>query len=472
MPTGLEIRLPIDGTGERVARIPNPWQLQLYLGDGEGFFRGSVRRTWTVPQIVVAIARDKSIPRECISLSLSADEDEAEETEGGEDENASGAAGVDGSTALTANDLSMPSFDGGSTVESLQLFRNRHRLVAVVNRTSSTPCLCAGAVKCAHAKRLYNTCLREKRGASVNTIGSSSSSSSSSRDAGTACDREKANLADCNSVCGVKSDAQIAAEKLQRKEAKAKAKAEAKAIAAMAVAAASSTANNDHAPSQPGDDIIADADAADADTSGRGGREKARAFAEKLKARWRRPTERVGEAGAQPLGVRHLGGDGVFAEDEDEAPNGRGDENEGEELSELFRRSHQQRHDHQHHEQHTQPSASSSGLGGATTASHHLPRAHRHLLPLNPADDGGAAVWGNIIRQQQEQVRVMERHIAEHAQMQQQQHHQLFEAAAATTRGGGGGAAPLATNALFADIGDQDEADNGDDIIDLSMFVM
>lgn len=48
---GLEIRLPLDGSHARVARIPGKWRMQLYVeppGGRAGFWRADVRATTTV----------------------------------------------------------------------------------------------------------------------------------------------------------------------------------------------------------------------------------------------------------------------------------------------------------------------------------------------------------------------------------------------------------------------------------------
>ena len=182
VPTGMQIKLAVDGSGDRLAKIPDPWRLQVYLGNGEGFFRGSIRRSWTPAQIRAAISKDKSIPIECVSLDM---EVVAEKS---------------------ANDL-LDLWDPAATVESLLLFERKEQVRAFVNRSISHTCLCAGSIKCAHSKRIFKSC---------------------SKNSQSACSSEKADWESCNTICGVKSDAELAEEKRLKKLAKKEAEMQAR----------------------------------------------------------------------------------------------------------------------------------------------------------------------------------------------------------------------------------------------------
>ncbi|KAG5185544.1 hypothetical protein JKP88DRAFT_194442 [Tribonema minus] len=77
VPPGLEVRLPLDGSGERTARIPQPWQLQLFVQDphlpGDGFFfRQQITGGTTVGDLRQAIAshREVQLPLELVWMTL------------------------------------------------------------------------------------------------------------------------------------------------------------------------------------------------------------------------------------------------------------------------------------------------------------------------------------------------------------------------------------------------------------------
>ena len=218
VPSGLEIRLPIDGTGERVARIPDPWRLQLYLGDGEGFFRGSVRRRWTGEDVLKAVARDKRIPAQCLDISLPTEGLWADPELNDESANQNHS---DFSEQIAANVQRSSLLNSGAiTVEALRLFERSAALVARVERSAENlECLCAGVTACAHVKRLHRSCVKD----------------SSRRDG---CGAEKSQLDECNEACGVKSDEEIAREKQERREEQARRKQEQEDVKKAAKAAA------------------------------------------------------------------------------------------------------------------------------------------------------------------------------------------------------------------------------------------
>eukprot|EP00240_Pyramimonas_obovata_P013100 CAMPEP_0118954004 /NCGR_PEP_ID=MMETSP1169-20130426/57550_1 /TAXON_ID=36882 /ORGANISM="Pyramimonas obovata, Strain CCMP722" /LENGTH=244 /DNA_ID=CAMNT_0006901571 /DNA_START=229 /DNA_END=960 /DNA_ORIENTATION=+ len=56
IPAGMEVSMPLDGSGLKQARIPPLWRLQLYLGPVAGFLRMDVRRSTTVLQVKQAAA--------------------------------------------------------------------------------------------------------------------------------------------------------------------------------------------------------------------------------------------------------------------------------------------------------------------------------------------------------------------------------------------------------------------------------
>lgn len=75
VPPGLDIQLPL-GDGQKRARVPPSWRLQLYIpggGDGGGFFvRTDVRAGSTVLELRREIARHPryGLPVESVRLSL------------------------------------------------------------------------------------------------------------------------------------------------------------------------------------------------------------------------------------------------------------------------------------------------------------------------------------------------------------------------------------------------------------------
>ena len=60
VPAGLEVHLSVDGSGDRRARIPDPWRLQLYLGRARGFLRLDVGRRTRVREVEAAAAQAAS----------------------------------------------------------------------------------------------------------------------------------------------------------------------------------------------------------------------------------------------------------------------------------------------------------------------------------------------------------------------------------------------------------------------------
>ncbi|CAM9445208.1 unnamed protein product, partial [Phaeothamnion confervicola] len=85
IPPGLEISLPLDGSGAKSARIPPRFRLQLWValgaagdrGDTGFFYRGEVGRDTTVAQIRRTIADDPRVrlPAECVLLRFRRAED-------------------------------------------------------------------------------------------------------------------------------------------------------------------------------------------------------------------------------------------------------------------------------------------------------------------------------------------------------------------------------------------------------------
>eukprot|EP00238_Polyblepharides_amylifera_P005089 CAMPEP_0196593842 /NCGR_PEP_ID=MMETSP1081-20130531/76760_1 /TAXON_ID=36882 /ORGANISM="Pyramimonas amylifera, Strain CCMP720" /LENGTH=268 /DNA_ID=CAMNT_0041917949 /DNA_START=10 /DNA_END=816 /DNA_ORIENTATION=+ len=57
IPAGLEVELPLDGSGKKRARIPPVWRLQVDLGPVANFMRLSVQRSTTVQEINEAAAQ-------------------------------------------------------------------------------------------------------------------------------------------------------------------------------------------------------------------------------------------------------------------------------------------------------------------------------------------------------------------------------------------------------------------------------
>lgn len=117
VPTGLEVKMALDGSGS-VARIPDPFRLQLSLASHLGIFRGDVFRASTIADIITmldehAYHRLRLHPelgrRSCASLALSVES-------------------VDGSDRELALPLEM-------TAEECKLFVHQSRL-----RVSWEPC--------------------------------------------------------------------------------------------------------------------------------------------------------------------------------------------------------------------------------------------------------------------------------------------------------------------------------------------
>ena len=60
VPAGLEVHRSVAGSGDRRARIPDPWRLQLYLGRARGFLRLDVGRRTRVREVEAAAAQASS----------------------------------------------------------------------------------------------------------------------------------------------------------------------------------------------------------------------------------------------------------------------------------------------------------------------------------------------------------------------------------------------------------------------------
>uniref|UniRef100_A0A7S0JI27 YCII-related domain-containing protein n=1 Tax=Calcidiscus leptoporus TaxID=127549 RepID=A0A7S0JI27_9EUKA len=69
LPPGLDVELPLDGGAQR-ARIPQRWQLQVWLGDEWGYLRKQVTRETTVAEIRDAAATHAGVPLSRVSLTF------------------------------------------------------------------------------------------------------------------------------------------------------------------------------------------------------------------------------------------------------------------------------------------------------------------------------------------------------------------------------------------------------------------
>lgn len=80
VPPGLEVQLPLDGVGQKLARVPPSWRLQLYVPGGQGggsgsrgfFVRTDLRAGSTVLELRREIARHPrfGLSVESVRLSL------------------------------------------------------------------------------------------------------------------------------------------------------------------------------------------------------------------------------------------------------------------------------------------------------------------------------------------------------------------------------------------------------------------
>eukprot|EP00753_Platysulcus_tardus_P006814 PLAT14601.1.p1 GENE.PLAT14601.1~~PLAT14601.1.p1 ORF type:complete len:329 (+),score=110.58 PLAT14601.1:83-988(+) len=73
VPPGLEVQLPLDGSGAKRARIPATWQLQLWMGDKLGYLRLFVKRSDKLLRVRRAIAARAQLPMSCVTLIQSDD---------------------------------------------------------------------------------------------------------------------------------------------------------------------------------------------------------------------------------------------------------------------------------------------------------------------------------------------------------------------------------------------------------------
>ena len=69
VPAGLEVELPLDGRPGR-ARIPPCWQLDVWVDEACGFWRGEVRRETTVGELRSLAARHAGCSSEAVTLRL------------------------------------------------------------------------------------------------------------------------------------------------------------------------------------------------------------------------------------------------------------------------------------------------------------------------------------------------------------------------------------------------------------------
>lgn len=75
LPSGLDIELPLDGTGPRRARIPERWQLSVWTGDKRGFWRcNGVGRDTTVLELRSHAAKHLRVPVDQVSLRVGAEQ--------------------------------------------------------------------------------------------------------------------------------------------------------------------------------------------------------------------------------------------------------------------------------------------------------------------------------------------------------------------------------------------------------------